>query len=362
MVLRKHDEMILALLRYAVNGIELPLDVFAAASGDDWKRCYAMAVEQGVMPVAWDAVMALPGEMQPPRTLKLNWALAVEKYAKTHARYCKAVGELSRLYASHGISTVQFKGVGLSTYYPVPERRQGGDIDIYTYSADASRMSDEEANALADNLMRDRGVNVDRHSYKHSNFTYKGIPIENHRCFTSVNSLVPQEVEDFLVKNLNPSSVIVGDEEINVPSLEFNSVYIVVHALQHVGDGLCLHHLCDWACVLKKIGPELAVSMGGRSFVSAVKCMNLMCRDYLGSELPEDSCDGDSEELMQEILHPKFLISRMPRNPLGMLWYKTRKFAWAARMKSMVWNCSVWGLVWSSVAFHLKHPKLIFGE
>ncbi|MCS3155123.1 nucleotidyltransferase family protein [Phocaeicola dorei] len=42
------------------------------------------------------------------------------------------------------------KGVGLSTYYPIPSHREGGDIDIFTYSADHSRKSDAEANLLAD--------------------------------------------------------------------------------------------------------------------------------------------------------------------------------------------------------------------
>lgn len=76
------------------------------------------------------------------------------------------------------------KGVGLSTYYPIPSHREGGDIDIFTYSADHSRKSDAEANRLADRLMEEKGIEVDlEHSEKHSMFYYKGIPIENHKTF-----------------------------------------------------------------------------------------------------------------------------------------------------------------------------------
>lgn len=74
--------------------------------------------------------------------------------------------------------------MGLSTYYPIPSHREGGDIDIFTYSADHSRKSDAEANRLADRLMEEKGIEVDfEHSEKHSMFYYKGIPIENHKTF-----------------------------------------------------------------------------------------------------------------------------------------------------------------------------------
>ena len=75
--------------------------------------------------------------------------------------------------------------MGLSACYPVPCHREGGDIDIYTYLADVDKMSHPEANALADQLMVRQGIEVEMHSLKHSNFTYNGIPNENHNCWMS---------------------------------------------------------------------------------------------------------------------------------------------------------------------------------
>jgi len=46
----------------------------------------------------------------------LAWAMAVERYEAKYLRYCKTVDELSAFYAQHGITTVQLKGVGFSTY------------------------------------------------------------------------------------------------------------------------------------------------------------------------------------------------------------------------------------------------------
>ncbi len=363
MKISRHEDMLFALLRYAINGIALPESEFEGCGAQDWEKCYALAGEQGVGTIAWDAVMALPEALQPPRVLKLRWAMAVENYTKIYNRYCRAVAELSEFYASHGIATVQLKGVGLSTYYKVPERRQGGDIDIYTYSLDKTKMSDKEANDLADRLMRDRGIEIDIHSYKHSNFFYKGISIENHKFFANVkHHCTAAEADKLLLENFNPCRVTLpGGYEIMVPSPEFNSIFIILHALQHFTTGMALHHLCDWACVLNKIDSKLPLSLEDENFTRAVRAMNLLCREYLGSDLPKDEgLDDICDILMKEMLYPKFTKEEMPGNPLGVLWFKTRRFAHSSRMMSKVWNTTVAKAVWQSVIAHIKHPETIF--
>lgn len=70
-----------------------------------------------------------------------------------YQHHCKTITELSKFYAQHGISIIQLKGVGFSTYYTNPIAREGGDIDIYTFSADKSMMSDKETIELADQLL-----------------------------------------------------------------------------------------------------------------------------------------------------------------------------------------------------------------
>ncbi len=354
--------MLFALLRFAINNIPLKVETFKGTGNDDWAKCYAFACDQGVMAIAWDAVMALPSELQPERALKLKWALAVENYTGLYRRYCNTIAEISDFYAKNGIATVQLKGVGLSTYYPVPERRQGGDIDIYTYSTDTSVLDDKQANELADQLMRDKGIEVDMHSYKHSFFYYKGIPIENHKFFSNVEHYATaEEAEVLLHENFNPCrAVLPGGHEIMVPSPQFNSIFIILHALQHFTSGLALHHLCDWACVLKKTGPALPLSISDPHFTNAVRAMNQICIEYLGTEMPqekgyEELCDI----IMQEVLHPKYHKGQMPHNPLGIFWYKTKRFAYSAKLRGRVWNTTVAKAVWQSVVGHLKEPKTI---
>lgn len=119
--LSKPEQMLFALLRSALTSA-MPINTtfFSDIPPAIWQECYKLASAQGVMALAWDGLKELPADLQPPKALKLTWALAVEKYEQRYRQYCRTIAELSKYYAAHGIVTVQMKGVGLSTYYPVP--------------------------------------------------------------------------------------------------------------------------------------------------------------------------------------------------------------------------------------------------
>ena len=133
--------MLFTLLKSSLQGVAAEQDVFANASEADWRECYEQASKQGVLALAWEGIESLPQQLQPPKQLKFRWAMTVEKYEAKHRRYCQTVYELQSFYKEHGIVAVQMKGVGFSHGYNKPHHREGGDIDIFTYSADESRIS-----------------------------------------------------------------------------------------------------------------------------------------------------------------------------------------------------------------------------
>ena len=124
--------MLFALLRASLHEKEVEVECFQEATDDDWKLCHQIAAAQGVMALAWDGILKL--SLQPPLELKLQWGVKVEVQERKHLRYCKAIQEISSFYKKHHIETMTLKGVGLSTLYPIPSHREGGDIDIYTFS------------------------------------------------------------------------------------------------------------------------------------------------------------------------------------------------------------------------------------
>lgn len=360
------ERMLLALLRAAMHTGQAEVDVFRTATDADWTACYRLAIKQGVKCLAWDGVQTLPAELHPFEDLRLAWLVAVDRYEQRYAHYCRTIQELSLLYASHGIRTVQIKGVGLSSYYPVPSHREGGDLDIFTSSADAARLTDEQANALADELMRRQGIEVTMHSYKHSNFYYRGVPVENHKCFLNVKRYkVAVQLDDLLQRCLCPEETELQDGEcrIFIPSPQFNTLFVAFHGLQHYGSGLSLHHLCDWAVILHKHGLHLPDELTDRPFLLFITALTQLCNRWLGTDIPVTGGEELANEMLHELLRPPF--PHKAKVPQGSKWqvtkYKIRRFRHTSRLAGRFYPFSIWKRIGHSIIFHMLHPKKIFG-
>lgn len=357
--------MLLQLLKMSLIGHVQDLACFQRVSSDDWKECAQLARCQGVLALAWEGVQRLPQELQPYRNLKISWALAVEKYEAEYERYCDTVHELSVLFASHGIRMVQLKGVGLSTYYPVPQHREGGDIDIYTFSADPSVMTDKEANDLADALMEEMGIAVDRSHPKHSHFAFNDIEIENHKTFLDIERCaLSSEVEEALKNSLNPMRVTIGNgHEVLIPSHEFNSLFVAFHALQHYGCGLTLHHIYDWACIIRRNGLSLFdIVQTDKHFCKGVNAMTWICNEFLGTSVPVTAERKLVDEMLYEIFYP-FDYAKPVSGFRDELVYKLRRFEHNVRTRNRylhtpLWrNNAFWKKIGKSIVWHFK--KLI---
>ena len=363
--LNTSERMLFALLRASLHQKEAELAFFQQVSEEDWKQCYRLSARQGVMALAWDGVITLPANLQPPRALKLTWGMAVQDYEAKYARYCRTIQELSAFYAEHGIVTVQMKGVGLSSYYPVPAHREGGDIDIFTFSADKSKMTDAEANRLADELMIQQGIEVELHSYKHSNFYYKGIPIENHKFFLNVEHYpVAVQVNEMLKQCLQPQATKLLEGECNIltPSSAFNTLFLAFHASQHYGSGIALHHLCDWAMLVKRYGLQLPKELTDKRFLGAIAAFTRLCNHYLGTEVEVIGGKELADEILEEILYPRFLYKEgVPvKGKWNIFIYKTRRFLYMSKVSNRILYLPLWKRIWKSVVAHVCHPETIF--
>lgn len=358
------EKMLLALLRASLNRTAPLPSVFAGVPAAEWQACCRLASRQGVMALAWDGIRLLPAEVQPPRDVKLTWGLAVEQYEKRYRYYCHTVAELSGFYATHGIATVQLKGVGLSSYYPVPAHREGGDIDIYTWSADREWMTDAEANRLADDLMERLGIEVDReHSAKHSLFYYKGIPIENHKTFLNVEDYrMAARLEEKLKETLCPQTVplLNGEYRIQIPSPTFNTLFIAFHALQHYGCGLTLHQLCDWACLLNRYGLHLPPEITDKRFLGAVAALTQITDSLLGTDIAVSGAGDLAERMIHEVLHPPYGREVPTRSKTGILAYKTARLLHTLRIRREIMDESVFRGVLRSAVAHIRAPRTVF--
>lgn len=341
------ERMLFALLRAALHQHEVEVDCFREATENNWRECFSLAVRQGVAALAWSGIERLPADCAPPLNVKLSWALKENEQKEIYRKHCQAATEITKFLAEHGIATVVLKGIGLSRIYPVPEHREGGDIDIYTYSADRSRMTDEQANQLADKLLYERGaVTGDSPSKKHSKCRFNGVTIENHRMFLHVAECETiAKAEQWLKEHISTERVQLLDGGccIEVPSTDFDSVFIPMHAAQHHGNGLSLKHLCDWILLLKHNGMKLPAEPEDKYFRKSVNVLTQLCNHYLGLEIPVAEDNRLAEEMMQEIMHPPYFKRIPEENSIRIRYIRLMNRIHIFRLKHRLLGVSFWG-------------------
>ena len=359
--MRKSEEMLFALLRASLHEKDTETSFFVDVTATDWKECYQLAKMQGVMALAWDGVLRLPIALHPDMEFKLQWGIKVEHVERRHQHYCKVASEITELYKQHDIATLHLKGVGLSTLYPVPSHREGGDIDIYTYAANKS-ISDHEANALADALIKQQGMDVDiETSPKHSFFYYKGIPVENHKTLLNVHTLrIAKQVEEILKEHMHPQSVSLGSGEILIPSAEFNALFVAFHAVQHFGSGLSIHHLCDLAVIMNRYGLHLPKEITDERLLRAIFALTTLCNRLLGTSIKVKEEKEFAEKILKEMLHPKYYKRPLPQSKMGGAIYKVKRFIYNQKLKKEIFDIPVWKNFCIAVLRKLWHPSKIF--
>lgn len=218
---------------------------------DDWQALFRMSAQQGVLAIVYDVVSRLPKECQPPRNVRLQWALSVEAIENRHEMQRKTSALLAELWAERGIQTIVMKGLALGTYYSKPEHRECGDLDCFLVK-DSSTTSDgyEIANQICEQI----GAKVSRDYYKDSTIKYRGLMVENHRFYLPVRgSRKMKELERHLERvALRGKTSYVPDTKLVVPSPDFNALFLTMHGLNHfLSEGIKLRHILDWALLLK---------------------------------------------------------------------------------------------------------------
>lgn len=339
--------MLFALLRAGLHQCGIEREHFLNATEAEWRRCFSIAVRQGVAALAWSGIERLPADCTPPLNVKLSWGLKESEQTAKYRTHCLAASEMIKFLAEHGIATTVLKGVGLSRLYPVPAHRKGGDIDIYTYSADKSRMTDEEANQMADKLMFERASVMDDSQFKkHSQCIFNGVTFENHRMFLHVAECMTTDKADRWLKDhraIETVQLLDGECCIEVPSIDFDSVFIPLHAAQHYGQGLSLKHLCDWAMVLKQNGQKLPKEPYDKYFMKTINVLTQLCNQYLGTEISVSEDDELAEAMMQEIMHPPY-FKRIPEgNSIRIRFIRLMNRIHIFRLRHRLLGVSFWG-------------------
>ena len=244
--------IVLTLVRNTLVSKEIDSTPFATLSEEEWKGLYRMSVQQGLLAIVYDAVKLLPAECQPPRGVKLQWAVGAEAIENRFKMQHKASSLLANLWAENGIQTVVMKGLAIGTYYPNPMHRECGDLDCFLTTGAMPISSD--GYELGNQLCEQIGAKVERDYYKNSHIRYRGLMVENHCFFLPVRGRREMKALERHLREiaLRGTTDIVPDTKLIVPSADFNALFLTMHALNHfLSEGIKLRHILDWALLLK---------------------------------------------------------------------------------------------------------------
>lgn len=212
--------------------------------GTDWNSLVNLAARQGVLCVARDGLVQMPGIS---RELLIRWELSVQKLEARNKKQRAVIKELVALFRENGIEMLLLKGIGLSELYPDPNHRECGDIDIFLFG------DYEKGNKVIEEL----GIEVEKEGSKHSKFYFKGVPVENHKTFLNVEyTQTDKNLEKHLHKILYEQgfdSIVIDDTKVSIPTPDFTAIFLSRHDITHfLASGLVLRHFCDLALFFEK--------------------------------------------------------------------------------------------------------------
>lgn len=168
---------------------EMPVVV----SDKQWQKIYDLSFQQGTGALIWDALRLLHAEENLSLSLRVQWAYHVEQIERCYRKQEKVLTEIADFYISHSIPLMLLKGYGLSLYYPRPEHRPCGDIDIWLFGRQ------EEADEL---LYHERSIQIDEDKHHHTVFLFDGVLVENHYDFLNIHAHASNRDIEWLLKNM----------------------------------------------------------------------------------------------------------------------------------------------------------------
>lgn len=233
------NQILLELLRSAVldRDPNLPKDVVV-----NWDELMDISSRHGVLAWVWDGICKLPVGQQPPRQQRINWALSAQEIWNRYHKQKTVLSEMVEVCNKNDMRLLLLKGIGLSELYPKPESRPSGDIDFFLFG------DYEKGNRLFSEGKSFHETDL------HSELTYHGIAIENHKTIVYPNSKVKRAVSEYLLANLD--KVELSPKGYYELSPLQNLPYLMMHSLNHVNYGngaslLPIRHIIDLGIYLK---------------------------------------------------------------------------------------------------------------
>ena len=232
--------------------------------------------------------------------LKQAWNMERLKQLSWYTRYTY---EQARLPLT--VPYVILKGSAAAQYYPHPEFRTMGDIDIMPRREDYKATCDMLlAAGYKENAYTDAAE-----STRHREFAKNGVSVEVHAYFATMNDVEKvRRFDDLILENINPSHVLPD---------RINGLVLLEHINQHLEHGLGLRQIIDWMMFVDRCLPdekwqEFQTNARETGLEVLAITTTRMCEMYLGLSRRQ-WCSGADETLCAELLDYVFACGNFGR-------------------------------------------------
>lgn len=217
---------------------------FPSLSAQEWTLVRRLAKEQTVSGVVFKGLSGLPEGKLPPDILLMQWLSETEATVQRNRRMVLAQQSLLDFFAIGGLDPVVQKGLSAAAFYPSPELRESGDIDLFFPTGWAAALD----------TLRLRGVVYEYESDGSVLYLWEGVPVEHHPKFLDISSPFKRRTARNLEARFGTGSPVM--------TLLLLSSHILKHCL---GRGVGLRQFCDFALAWKALAcpPEEGSGKGG---------------------------------------------------------------------------------------------------
>lgn len=240
------NEIFFALVRFSIGSEQ----VFPyLLDGEQWNAVFDIAKRQTLVGILLAGIEQLPKEQRPPKELLMQWVLLTERIKNANRKLNIVAAKVAKNFKEAGFDSVLLKGQAVALYYPSPQLRTPGDIDIWL-------------NGSRRDIIRyvRRFVCGAAPVYHHIEFNIsKEADIEVHFTPSWLNSTFTNiKLQRFFKENgaesfANFVTLEGAGNEIAVATKAFNRVYLLVHIYRHLfSEGIGLRQLLDYYWLLKQ--------------------------------------------------------------------------------------------------------------
>lgn len=215
----------ISLISLAISDKEANMDSL------NWKEQYDFFSNHAIAPLVSGLSSYLPDNCD----IKKLWKASVYSNIYFYSNLVKKQKQILDAFNRDNIPVVVVKGTSVAKYYPKPQLRTMGDIDLLVRPKDY----EEAVDCMMNTGCKETTSKTDAEAGRHRIFRCGDVSIEIHKFFSSYADKEEEKTLDNLLY------AVISHNSPELPEVE-NGLVLLSHIRQHLEGGLGLRQIIDW--------------------------------------------------------------------------------------------------------------------